>query len=406
MPHGKIIVRTFVLAFMGCTLASAQSPPSQQAPPPPPPLLVTEQEEVIAYWTSETGWKCELQLRNNAVGQPLTVTPVLRLADGAETSLAPVTIKPQEVASVDIDSAIAVATAPQLVGGYGSVALRYLAPDHGVLYAAMMVHNTGHPIAFHIDASGNSEDTQTGSREGVWWLPNTMAQDYLILTNQAAHTIPVDLSIYDAGGKEAKQKVILGPRETSRYSVRKLVHAAGLTGSYGGIKVATNAHAGSLDTLHFLFDEAAGFSAILKMFDYDPTTPLEERDYAHTGIWTQRAPMLALSNPDPALAFPPGTTLHPQLFVRNTTGKPMDAALRFNWRTASTTGPAARTRAALESLRDAPRRCCGPPRCRHSPKGSQLDFRHAHNAGITRRSRRRCRQLRSQPSLRCANALL
>jgi hypothetical protein len=104
--------------------------------------------------------------------------------------------------------------------------------------------------------------------------------------------------------------------------------------------VAATAHAGSLDTLHFLFDETAGFSAILKMFDYDPTTPLQERDYAHTGVWTQRAPMLALSNPDPALAFPTGTTLHPQLFIRNTTGKPADVALRFNWRTASATGPA------------------------------------------------------------------
>ena len=58
-------------------------------------------------------------------------------------------------------------------------------------------------------------------------------------------------------------------------------------------------------------------------------TKLEERDYAETGVWTLRAPMLALSNPDPALAFPPGTTLHPQLFVRNTTGKPNQRRCSF-----------------------------------------------------------------------------
>jgi len=51
--------------------------------------------------------------------------------------------------------------------------------------------------------------------------------------------------------------------------------------------------------------------------------------------------MLALTNPDPALAFPPGTTLRPRLFIRNTTRKPAVAALRFHWRTASTTGAAA-----------------------------------------------------------------
>jgi hypothetical protein len=118
------------------------------------------------------------------------------------------------------------------------------------------------------------------------------------------------------------------------------VQAAGLTGSYGGVKVSAAAHASSLDTLHFLFDDTAGFSALLKMFSYDPQTKLEERDYAVTGVWTLRAPMLALSNPDPALAFPPGTTLRPQLFIRNTTGKPINAAVRFNWRTAGTTGAA------------------------------------------------------------------
>lgn len=77
------------------------------------------------------------------------------------------------------------------------------------------------------------------------------------------------------------------------------------------------------------------------MFRYDPTATLKERDFAHTGQWTLRAPMLALSNPDTALAFPPGTALHPQLFIRNTTAKPVAATLRFNWRAENGTGKAA-----------------------------------------------------------------
>ncbi len=76
------------------------------------------------------------------------------------------------------------------------------------------------------------------------------------------------------------------------------------------------------------------------MFDYNPNAKLEERDYARTAAWTLRAPMLALSNPDPALAFPPGTTLLPQLLLRNTTAKPIDATVRFNWRSAASTGKA------------------------------------------------------------------
>jgi hypothetical protein len=44
------------------------------------------------------------------------------------------------------------------------------------------------------------------------------------------------------------------------------------------------------------------------------------------------------SNPDPALTFPEGTVLHPQLFIRNVTAKPIDATLGFNWRSGATTG--------------------------------------------------------------------
>ncbi|HXN50703.1 MAG TPA: hypothetical protein VN943_02110, partial [Candidatus Acidoferrum sp.] len=336
--------------FLILTLFVTSSAVFAQAPPGPPPKPVqrpippqppaVDQEQAIAYWTTETGWTSELQLRNNAVAQDLTVTPVLRLADGAETSLAPVTIKPQEVKSIDLGSATFAAAAPQLLGTYGSLALRYRSPSQRSLYAAEMVRETGHPVAFHIDAMGPSEEFQAGSREGVWWLPKDTTGDYLILTNQGQNVLPLNLSLYDASGKENKQRVLLGRYATTRFSVRKLLEAAGLAGSYGGIKVSAPAHAGSLDTLHFLFDETAGFSAILKMFEYDPQTKLQERDYAATGVWTLRAPMLALSSPDPALAFPPGTTLHPQLFIRNTTPKPLNAALRFNWRTASSTGKA------------------------------------------------------------------
>src|SRR6266851_4955402 len=88
--------------------------------------------------------------------------------------------------------------------------LRYHSASERVLYAAEMVHETGHSVAFHIDATGPSEDVQAGSREGIWWLPNTTASDYLILTNQGRNVLPLDLSLYDASGKEHKQRVLLG----------------------------------------------------------------------------------------------------------------------------------------------------------------------------------------------------
>ena len=335
------------LAFLLCIASSvlAQQP---SAPPQPqsntaqphsatPPEPV-DQEQFIPYWTTETGWRSELELRNNLAASDLTVTPALRTLDGTEMPLAPVVIHPQEIKIIDLESAVI--DAPRYVGTYGSVILRYHSPSRGNLFPMVMIHNIGHSIAFHIDATSEEQDLQQGSREGIWWLPNDTATDYLLLTNLGSAPLQVDLSLFDSAGREAKQKITLDAKVTSRLSVRQLVHATGLSGTFGGIKIFAPAHAGSLDSLHLLFDEKASLSALMKMFDYNPSTKLEERDYAHTNVWTLRAPMLALSHPDPALAFPEGTVLRPQLFVRNALAKPVNINVRFNWRNASASGKA------------------------------------------------------------------
>ena len=101
-----------------------------------------------------------------------------------------------------------------------------------------------------------------------------------------------------------------------------------------------NADAGSLDTVHILYDETAGFSATMKMFDRDPTSTQASRDYAETGKWVTRAPMLALAHPDPALAFPSKTVLHPVVFVRNASLAPAHVSTELHWRSATWSGVA------------------------------------------------------------------
>ena len=58
------------------------------------------QESFAPYWTAEPGWETELQLRNNLASGALTVTPVLRLANGNEIPLDPVTISSNAAASI------------------------------------------------------------------------------------------------------------------------------------------------------------------------------------------------------------------------------------------------------------------------------------------------------------------
>lgn len=301
-----------------------------------------DNEQFAPYWTAEGGWHTELQLRNNLSTGSMIVTPILRTPDGAETSLTPVTLLSGEVQSIDLNKALTAVNSDLLgkANAYGSIALRYNSPSWRNLYASVMIHDTGHPIMYHLDAINQAANYVTGSREGIWWLPTKLTRDYLILTNQSNHSLQGTLWLYDGAGKPWSQPLQLGAKQTQRLSVRQLLEAAGFSGQYGGIKVEMPQGAGSLDTAHILYDEVAGFSATMKMFDYEPKVKLEERDYAEKGLWSTRAPMLALAHPDPVLAFPANTNLQPMLLLRNTTNRQVKANLSFHWRNASRDGRA------------------------------------------------------------------
>jgi hypothetical protein len=140
-----------------------------------------------------------------------------------------------------------------------------------------MVYDEGHPIAFHMDAFAQATDYDAGSREGIWWLPNGTAKDYLVLTNKSQQPLQVMLRLFDAAGKSSTQQIVLQPKTTIRNSVRTLIQKTGLAGAYGGFKLEVAAKVGSLDTAYLLFDEIVGFSALMKTFDRNPDGKIEQR---------------------------------------------------------------------------------------------------------------------------------
>ena len=239
-------------------------------------------EQHIAYWTTEPGWHTELQLRNNLQANQLTVTPVVRVADGTETTLSQITINSGDVVSVDVARALQ-KIAPELVGSYGSMVLRYSAPVHRALYPLVVLHVDGQPIMFHLDANFHSSIPGRASREGIWWLPRGSVNDLLVLSNSGAEPLNPRLTLYDASGRAWSEVISLGPWQTQRLSVRPLLQQAGLNGSYGGIKIDGVDTAGYLESAYLLFDEQGGFSAMMKMFSHDPTTTLFSRSLAAFG---------------------------------------------------------------------------------------------------------------------------
>ena len=317
---------SFLLLLTAHCLCFAQKISSNE------PLLSKQQEQYVSYWTDEPNWHSELQLRNNMPADSLVVTPVAVSADGREYPLETVRIKPQSTLSLDLPALVR-ADASALVGSYGSLVLRYESPFRRALYAAVMVHRMARPIAFHIDGMDKVDSEGRVGREGIWWLPKPGTQDYLILSNESTDPLPLRLSISAENGDQDTREIVLASRETKRLSVGSIVRKSGFKGTYGGISIAPESNGRSLDSLHVAFNEQDAFSATLKMFDYDPTVTPGERDYNGSGLWTLRAPMLALSTPDPELALPANTQLHPKVFIRNVTKQPQKVAVDFYWRT-------------------------------------------------------------------------
>ena len=222
-------------------------------------------------------------LRNNLEASDLTVTPSVRTPDGSESILPAVTIAPGDVTTVDLRETL-LRTTPQLSGAWGSLALRYRSRVNGALYSSVMVRADGRPIAFHLDGFGRGYTYETGSREGIWWLPRPEVTDYLILTNSGERLLEPRLVLFDASGKTWRQSLTLPAHQSQRVSIRALLGQSGLQGSYGGFKIDIAQGARFLDSAHVLFEQSGGFSAVMKMFRHDPRTTFASRAFGNVSV--------------------------------------------------------------------------------------------------------------------------
>ncbi len=257
------------------------------------------------------------------------MTPVLRTAAGAEIELKTVAIAPNAIADIDVREALATA-APELVdrpGSFGSTVYRFNANTRANIFAANMVQRVGTPIGFHFDEEAIESSQDSVSLEGIWWLPRPTASDWLIFANASSQPVIASLLISDAAGRTIQQKLAFGPGQTQRLDLREITQAARFAGVSGGVRVGATSTAGNLIASHIVFDESAGMSAIMKTFTRDPA----EKPEAHT----MRAPMMALTMPDPVLQFPNATTLMPQVFLRNATAAPLRTTATLEWHSAT-----------------------------------------------------------------------
>ncbi len=187
-------------AFAAPSFLPSYLSPRQSHAPYPAKWEPKAQEIFLSYWTVESGWSTELEIRNNVAWRDLTVTPVLRTAAGAEIALQPVTVHSEHVAAVDLREAL-LSVAPSLLdqnGSFGSVVYRYAGNSQGNIFGASMVRRNESPIGFHFDGEPIEKGWSPGAMESVWWLPRATASDYLILANASTQPLSGSLVVSDA----------------------------------------------------------------------------------------------------------------------------------------------------------------------------------------------------------------
>jgi len=291
----------------------------------------TQQEVMASYWSLEPGWNTELEIRNNLVERQLTVTPVLRTAAGREIALPDVVLASEEVTSINLQQALSQA-APELVnrmGSFGSAAVRFGGLNDRNVFAAAMVYREGHPIDFHFDGyDAASNDGYFSGIEGIWWLPAGTSTDYLIVSNPYRKPVTGSLALTSASGLSKQVKLALGPLQTARIDIREaLGNSTG--GDMGGVTLTFPGNEG-ISASEIVFDEVTGLAAIMKLFERDK----DESIATHV----LRAPMIALRQPDAALAYPKDTVLSPRLFLRNAGITSLQVSLGIDWRSPNSTG--------------------------------------------------------------------
>jgi hypothetical protein len=329
----RVVLSSSLLLLLSLVVCAQSQPPRH---PPNPKVLgpakwdPSPQEVSAAYWTLEPGWSTQLEMRNNLRHHDLTITPVLRTGMGEELSLASVTIPSQHIVTLDLRDAGAVdARILDHTGSFGSVSFRFSGLDAANLFAATIVRRDGHPINFHFDADDAGTPVYRSSGiEGIWWLPAHTSTDYLILSNPSRKTVAGSLALSEMSRSDRPIPLSIGPGETKRFNLREVLGRSA-RGSIGGLSLVLPNNE-SLSATQIVFDEVTGLTAIMKLFDRDP----DDKSRNHVLL----APMMALSQPDPGLGFPDGTTLSPHVFLRNAGMVPEGVSVAVNWRTESKSG--------------------------------------------------------------------
>lgn len=303
-------------SFTVITSSLAEKP--HQIPPHSPK---THQTATGGFWRTDRNFDAMLRIKNILIAMPLTVTPVIYMADGTEIHLKPIQLEPAGAISINIANAIRDSGVELGAhrSSYGMAEVKY---QWGWAAVAATIQDIDEieSITFHSSLTANLKNIQdpdaaAGSRtiKGLWWLPNTKAGGFIALQNPSMQSIDAQVKLAAAsGGPLVTRSVTVSSHSTVQFDLADLLSSVNDVDATGTTTITYKGVEHSLTAVEGIEDRSVGYSATPNLVEIAPpptdTTP---------ALHDLAAPGVMIGAPDPVMLFPSSTSFSPYAFLQN-----------------------------------------------------------------------------------------
>lgn len=282
----------------------------------------TARSMIGGLWMTDANYKSSVYVRNVVESDPVTITPVLWLANGTKYTLPDVTIEPAGTAIIDINAGLQSKGISPWATLNGYVELQYSWPwdplcatiravdvAHSLIYTTSLRSST--PFGSHPQAAASAQQTV----EGMWWKEEKDVTGFVTLANVTSQPVQATVQVSDNQANGVAQHTVT----ISAHGMKmvNLTELPSLAGSEGGIRIS---YIGTPDTLIInggVQDEALGYSAGLG-FGASPIPPSQLPPHTKLPEFNSIAELgLMAGAADPMMNFPAGTTFTPFSVLRN-----------------------------------------------------------------------------------------
>jgi hypothetical protein len=329
---------------------------TQVTPAPPPPLFprslsIMAQSVEGGLWRTDGAFQSTMMLKNILRDAPLSVTPVLYMADGTEYVLPAVQLDKAGVAVINLNTALQNAP-PNIqphVSTYGSSAIRYQWAWKTAVVASIRIGDDVNSLVYLTQLIANANQTHNAAslqisqvHEGMWWKQEPGVTGFLAVTNTSLTTVSATFEVFGSGATGSiAQTIVVAPHNTYLAELSPIWSKIQGNPAQGGIRVSYTGTMGSLQFGGGLMDIVKGYSHKINFVTIlappaasatpssGQTTAVAAAPSPHTVNLDSSGMMVGMQ--DPNMQFPAGTQFAPYEVLRNTSNHPLQVKLTVNY---------------------------------------------------------------------------